>query len=82
MQCIIMENTLIKLTLHDETKTVNISPKFIMAQTCNDKLYYKKNIDFFLKINENMLKIYFKVVAILNNTMLRLYIKFLILEMK
>ena len=62
--------------------TVNISPILIMTQTCNDKLYYKKTLIFFLKINENMLKMYFKVAAILNNTMLRLYINLLIPEMK
>ena len=48
-----------------------------MTQTCNYELYYKKSSKLFLKINVNMQKLYFKVVAIL-----RPYIKRLIPEMK
>ena len=61
----------------NHTLGVNISPKLIMTQTCNYELYYKKSSKLFLKINVNMQKLYFKVVAIL-----RPYIKRLIPEMK
>ena len=63
--------------------TVNISPKLIMTQTCNYKLYYQKNHrNFFLKINENMQKNVLQNGDPLEYTILRPYIKLLMPELK
>ena len=43
MQCIIMENTLIKLTLHDETKKRAHDTKIVRAKSFLGKTDLEKN---------------------------------------
>ena len=58
--------------------TVNISPKLIMTQTCNYKLYYQKIIDFFSEDKQKRAKNVLQREYII----LRPYIKLLTSEMK
>ena len=57
---VIYDNNLCRHTTTKSMLTVNISPRLIMAQACNYKLYYKKR-NFFLNINENTQNLYFKL---------------------
>ena len=63
-----------------EMLTVNISPKLIMTETCSIYKLYCKNHGNFLKINENIRNLYFKLAAMLNKVCLNLMLKFICLK--
>ena len=60
MQCTIMENTIIKLTLHDETKKMAHDSQIVRAKE-NLKLRHKEG-SLYLACNENH-----TIVLLLNN---------------